>query len=233
MRRARRRLAALGLAAALVGALALPASAAKDDLDLVSRAAGGPANGDSFQGSLSATGRYVAFASDADNLSGEDGDATTDIFVRDTVTGTTTLVSRASGLGGAAGNTSSVVPSISADGRRVAFHSSAANLSAEDDDSVIDVFVRDLATGATILVSRASGSAGAAGDANSFNASISADGGSVAFQSEADNLSAEDDDAVFDIFVRDLATDTTTLASRASGPVARWATPIPSGPRSR
>ena len=147
-RLSRRAVCGAALAALVGGALALPALAAKDDLDLVTRAtgvAGAPAVASSFEATLSADGRLVAFQSGADNLSTEDDNDFTNVFVRDLQANTTTLVSRASGATGAAGDAVSAGAEISADGRFVAFHSAADNLSTEDDDDFIDVFVRDLA----------------------------------------------------------------------------------------
>jgi Tol biopolymer transport system component len=208
----------IGVVAALCALLALPARGASDDLDLVSRATGGaPADGPSREAAMSSDGRFVAFSSEADNLSAEDADGVRDVFVRDLATGVTTLVSRAGGLGGEGGNDGSSRPSISADGRLVAFSSFAANLSTDDDDAFEDVFVRDMALGTTTLVSRASGRTGPAGDHASFAGVISADGSRVAFVSAAINLSDVDDPASQDVFVRDLAAATTTLASRADG----------------
>jgi Tol biopolymer transport system component len=214
----RRAIWAIGVAAALFALLAVSARGARDDLDLVSRATGGaPADGPSTETALSSDGRFVAFSSEADNLSAEDADGVRDVFVRDLATGLTTLVSRASGPAGAGGDDGSSRPSISADGRLVVFSSFARNLSGDDEDAFEDVFVRDMALGTTTLVSRASGSAGASGDHASFGGVISADGNRVAFVSAAVNLSAVDDPASQDVFVRDLPTATTTLASRATG----------------
>ena len=182
-----------------------------------SGAAGAPADFASQDLSISGDGRFVAFESDANNLSAEDNDGVRNIFVRDLVASTTTLVSRASGASGAAAASSSVAPAISADGRYVAFESSADNLSADDDDAVTNVFVRDLVANTTTLVSRAPGLGGAGGDASSFSPSISGDGNRVAFQSGADNLSGEDNDAVVNVFVRELGAGVTTLVSRAPG----------------
>ncbi len=166
--------------------------------------------------SISADGRYVAFSSTADNLSAEDNDPAADIFVRDLQTGTATLVSRASGPTGAAGDRDSEAPAISVDGRFVAFASEADNLGAENNDPAANIFVRDLQANTTTLVSRASGAAGPAGDLRSEAPSISADGRFVAFDSIAHNLSDEDWSGI-DVFVRDLQANTTTLVSRASG----------------
>jgi hypothetical protein len=167
--------------------------------------------------SISANGRYVAFESDANNLSANDNNAVTNLFVRDLQNGSTRLVSRADGSNGAGADDSSSNPSISGNGRYVAFESNANNLSGTDNDNVSNVFVRDLQNGTTRLTSRASGTSGAGADDASLSASISGNGRYVAFESLADNLSADDDNNVFNVFVRDLDQRTTTLASRASG----------------
>jgi TolB protein len=218
-RRPRRRgLAALGL----MVALALPAAgaqAAKDDLDLVSRAAGatGPAgNFGSSAPSVSGDGRLVAFGSWATNLHPDDSDGNFDAFVRDLQANTTTLVSRATGASGANANGNSWARAISADGRFVAFVSAATNLSPDDGDTTIDVYVRDLQTGTTTLLSRATGASGVKGNGGSFEPAISADGRFVAFESEATNLHPDDGDTSEDLFVRDLQANTTTLVSRAT-----------------
>jgi Tol biopolymer transport system component len=186
---------------------------------LASRASGAGGEGAddySLGASIPADGRLVAFESRADNLSADDADETIDVFVRDLRTATTTLVSRVSGMG-AGGDDHSGGPRISGDGRRVAFLSYADNLSSADDDSVPNIFVRDLESNVTVLVSRATDGAPADGGSGG-NLSISADGRFVAFSSSADNLSAEDDDGVWDVFVRDLTTNTTTYVSRAGTP---------------
>ena len=90
----------------------------------------------------------VAFTSGAGNLSADDG-AFTDLFVRDLDANTTTLANRATGPAGAVGDASVFTPALSADGRAVAFISDRGQLSAEDDDAVDDVFVRDFDATAT------------------------------------------------------------------------------------
>lgn len=100
---------------------------------------------------------------------------------------------------------------VSADGRYVVFESTADNLSAEDDDSFVNIYVRDREAGTTRLVSRATGVNGAGADADSTNPAISPEGRYVAFESRATNLGDPDGD--LDVFLRDLETDTTTLAS--------------------
>lgn len=206
--------------ALLAGDLASGAGGALEPITtLVSRAGGEGKGGDanSTEPSISADGRYVAFTSRAKNLSPAANAGQRQVYVRDLVAKTTTLVSRASGAGGAVADQSSNEPSISADGRYVAFRSGAENLSAEDAVGS-DIFVRDLQGRATELVSRASGPAGPGADEYSSAPSISADGRHVAFESQANNLSAEDADAIADVFVRDLDLALTELISRASGP---------------
>jgi len=182
-------------------------------------AGGAAADSNSYDPSISADGRYVAFASGAENLSGEDT-ASSDVFVRDLLAGTTTLVSRAGGAAGAAGDSESNDPAISADGRHVAFVSSANNLVADDAKTIqTDIFVRDLDTNVTELVSRAGGATGAAATDYSFEPSISGDGSRVAFASRAPLVGDDVDEQSFpqDVFVRDRTTATTLLASRKSG----------------
>jgi Tol biopolymer transport system component len=200
---------------------------------LVSRASGaaGPAaDDDSRDPAISGDGRFVAFESDADNLSTDDDNGVANIFVRDLVANTTTLVSRATGAGGAAANGGSNGAAISGDGRHVAFESDGDNLSGADDDAVRNVFVRDLVANTTVLVSRRSGPNGAGGNDTSFAPAISADGTRVAFGSRADNLSTEDDDGFPNVFVRDLTAASTTLISRATGAAGAPAAGGPSNP---
>jgi uncharacterized repeat protein (TIGR01451 family) len=214
-------------------------------------------NAASYSGSISADGRYVAFSSYATNLVSEDTndfcdtnhddvytDNCLDAFVRDLLTGVTTLVSVSSNGAQANGETSGMV---SSDGRYVLFRSFANNLVSEDTnnfcdtnndgvftDNCPDIFVHDLTTGQTTLVSVASDGTQANGD--SWYASFSANGRYIAFKSDATNLVSGDmnnfcdinDDDVYDencadIFVHDLLTGQTSLASVASdGTQANW-----------
>ena len=211
---------ALAISAGAAAALAGPALGAKDDLILISRAdgpAGAPVDASAFSPAITASGERVAFASSADNLSAEDDNGVTNIFVRDAAANTTVLVTRATGAAGAGADGSSGGPGLSADGRLVVFTSDADNLLTEDNDAHDNVFVRDLAAGTTTLVSRASGAGGAPADARAHDAGISADGRYVVFRSGADNLSPDDDEGVDNIFVRDLVANTTTLVSRRAG----------------
>ena len=161
---------------------------------------GAQANSDSFYPSISADGRYVAFHSSASNLVAGDANGSQDVFVRDLQSGTTTLVSVADG--GGAGNNSSYYPSISADGRYVAFWSYASNLVAGDTNNRPDVFMRDVQSDTTTLVSVADG--GGAGNFDSYYPSISADGRYVAFWSYASNLVAGDTNGRTDVFLHEV-----------------------------
>ena len=213
------------MAATALSAVCAAAALAGDgdgilDTSLVSRATGAAGVGGdsgSFDSAISVDGRYTAFESDADNLDGDSNDAVRDIFVRDAVTGTTTFVSRATTAAGVAGDGNSFDPAISADGRYVAFLSDADNLDGDSNDSFSDIFVRDTVANMTTLVSRATTAGGAAGNGGSTDPSISPDGGHVAFQSFATNLSGDDGDMINDIFVRDLEANTTAFVSRGTG----------------
>ena len=159
-------------------------------VDRASGAAGAPGNGAASFPSPSRDGRLVAFRSQASNLDAADPDGSADIFVRDTVAGTTTLLSRRSGLGGAHATRPSDYPAISADGTLVAFRTGDETLAPEagawgGNDQVV---ARTVATGANTLVSRAPGGAVANDDAD--YPSVSGDGSVVAFDSAATNLLA-------------------------------------------
>ena len=173
---------------------------------------GSPTNGYSFGSAISADGRYVAFGSSASNFVPGDTNGSLDVFVRDRTTGMTERVSVDSA--GVQGNGWSGAPSISADGRYVAFESSATNLVAGDTNSASDIFLRDRQTGTTIRVSVAAD--GSEADGSSWSASISADGRYVAFASAATNLVPGDTNGVADVFVRDLQSLTTERASVAT-----------------
>jgi Tol biopolymer transport system component len=192
-----------------------------DALTLVSRAtgvSGAKSDGASSTPSVSSDGHHVAFTSTGANLDPADTDSGPDIFVRDIQANSTSLVSRATGAGGAKGDDSSTLPSISGDGSYMAFTSTSTNLDPDDTSATESVFVRNLVTAATILVSRATGPAGASANNSATNASLSSDGRLVAFGSSASNLDPADPDTFTDVFVRDLPNDATILASRADGP---------------
>ncbi|MBI2899935.1 MAG: PD40 domain-containing protein [Planctomycetes bacterium] len=177
--------------------------------------AGGQAvGGDSYEPVLSSDGRYVAFHSWASNLVAGDTNADADVFVHDRQTGATTRVSVSSAGAEAAGGPS-YGPSISADGRYVAFDSTATNLVAGDTNGYADVFVHDRQTGETVRISLGQGGAESAGGDSIF-ASLSPDGRYVAFESTATNLVAGDGNGKSDIFVYDRETGVTVRVSVSS-----------------
>ncbi len=167
------------------------------------------ANGDSVWPAMSADGRYAAFLSAATNLVSGDTNGRRDVFVRDRLKAVTERVSVSSS--GAQGNDACDLPDISADGRQVVFPSLATNLVAGDSNGHQDVFVRDRLKGVTQLVSVSS--AGVQANADSFRPVISADGRYVAFSSAATNLTAGNPKRLHHVFVHDLVTGATTLAS--------------------
>jgi Tol biopolymer transport system component len=176
---------------------------------------GAQANGPSFPTALSNDGRFVVFESDATNLVPGDSNLKRDVFVRDMKKHTTTRVSVSSS--GAEGDDTSRGGSISGNGRLVAFHSDAQTLVRGDGNGVRDVFVRDLMTHVTSRISLST--AGVAGNLDSKDPSISANGRYVTFVSSASNLVAHDANNTDDIFIRDLKARTTKLVSVSSSGV--------------
>lgn len=166
------------------------------------------ANGSSWSNgfSLSTDGTKATFESEASNLVPGDTNGTVDVFVYDLTNGVTT---RASVSGdGIQGDGSSGYPSISGDGSKIVFWSTATNLVSGDTNNDADIFVHDLTRGTTTRVSV--GSNGNQSNGSSWQPSLSADGTKIAFESSASNLVSGDTNKVKDIFVRDLTTGTTT-----------------------
>jgi Tol biopolymer transport system component len=155
-------------------------------------------NNGSYDPVLSANGRFVAFSSIADNLVIGDNNGVQDVFVRDLKTGVTQRVSLDSS--GAEGNNFSYNHAISANGRYIAFTSTASNLVDGDNNDTYDVFVRDLITGMTQRVSV--NSVGIEGNSASSGPTLSANGRFVGFNSDANNLVLGDHNGYADIFVR-------------------------------
>jgi len=195
--------------------------------ELITRSwTGGAAGASSGAPSVSADGRYIAFASASDTLVPGDYNQADDVFVRDRKLGMTQRVSVNSAGGEANGK--SAAPSISADGRLVAFESTATNLLGTDPlpqnlprlpqgptgpgrgsgrTFVGDVFVHDLTSGQTRRVNVAS--EGTEANAESYGAAISGDGRWVAFVSLASNLVPGKSNGAREVFVHDLQTGTT------------------------
>lgn len=164
---------------------------------------GQQSNDMSYFPQLSSNGRFIAFASRATNLVPGDTNGRTDIFLHDQLTHTTTLINK--GPGGQSGDLDSNYPDISADGRFVSYYSSATNLVAGDTNGVDDVFVYDRASNKTTRVSV--NGQGQQGNGNSLLASMTRDGRTVGFYSEASNLVPNDTNAQGDVFVRDRLLD--------------------------
>jgi hypothetical protein len=185
---------------------------------------GAEANGASVFPEISADGRFVAFASDASDLVPADANGVGDVFIHDRDADgngvfdepgaiATTRVSVDSA--GTEGNGDSLSrPSLSADGRVVAFDSVADDLVAADTNGVRDVFVRYWAAGQTVRASI--DAAGRQGDAASTSARLSANGRLVAFESRATTLVAGDANGVADVFLHDLLTGITSRTSAQS-----------------
>lgn len=209
-------LCAWAAGACLVSWVTAAVGPAGQGIERVSVAAdGGEADDYSWQSAISADGRVVAFQSNSANLGAVDGNGVHDVYLRDLNANTTELISV--GLGGAAANAVSDFPDLSADGNRVAFYSDATDLIATDTNGMADIFVRDRALQQTVRVSVSS----SGGEANgpSFSPAISGNGRWVAFLSLADNLVAVDTNGLPDVFVHDLQTGSTMLASVSAGGV--------------
>ncbi len=161
--------------------------------------------------SISATGRYVAFDRLPSFAQPPGPDARTDVFVKDLRTGSLQRASAAAD--GTPGDADSYgAPSLSANGRRVAFSSQAANLLPGDTNDTADVFVKNLRTGGIALAS--ADAAGVPGNSFSEQPSLSADGLHVAFSSRATNLLPGDDThGVEQVFVKNLRTGAVAAAS--------------------
>jgi Tol biopolymer transport system component len=200
-------------AACTAGMIALAGPALPTQAAETTRVSLGPyraqGNGASFTPAISGSVRFVAFASDASNLVPGDTNGASDIFVHDRQTATTTRVSV--GAYGTQGNGASERPALSADGRYVAFSSSASNLVRGDTNAALDIFVHDRQTATTTRVSV--GASRAQGNGGSFDPALSADGRFVTFFSSASNLVSGDTNGAFDIFVHDRQTGRTTRVS--------------------
>lgn len=169
---------------------------------------------DGVQAGISDDGTRVAFAS-AEQLTPDDTDGTTDVFVRDLAAGTTTLVSRKAD--GDPAGVQAFDATISGDGRSVLFRS--GNDLTDEGANVSLVYVRRLDTGTTVVASRGPEPLGGDDQPSATEASISTDGSRVAFVSRGTFGDAGGDDlgSTDSVYVRDLVAGTTTLASRAAG----------------
>lgn len=172
----------------------------------------GGGNGHSTAGQVSDNGRYVVFQSDASDLVPGDTNGVSDIFLRDTFTGTTRLISVAADGGFA--NGASTDPVMTPDGTCVAFISAATNLVAGDNNGIPDVFVRDLTTQTTWLVSVGAKGTGTPPMGSMATPLITPDGRYVAFFSDATGMVAGGPGATTgEVYVRDRLAGTTIWAS--------------------
>ncbi|HSU56535.1 MAG TPA: hypothetical protein VLT36_20920, partial [Candidatus Dormibacteraeota bacterium] len=174
--------------------------------------------GDSWMPLLSSDGRFVLFASTANNLAAISSNNPSpvllppkeNVFLRDRVNGTTTLVSvNAKRTGG--GNGDSWPAALSVDGHYALFESIASDLVPNDTNRCSDVFLRDLLSQTTWLVSISTNSGAANG--TSGNATMTPDARFIAFVSAANDLVAADTNGISDLFVRDMQLGSTVLAS--------------------
>lgn len=207
-----RRLALPSVWSVLLCVLPTAAAHAQTTSRVTVSSAGVLANNSSDGGSISADGRYVVFQSRASNLVAGDSNAVHDIFLRDRQTDTTTRISVSSV--GAQANNASYGSEISRDGRVVAFTSDASNLVSGDGNGTIDLFFRDMQTGA---IARLMGLAGTEPNGNIIPGVFSEDGRYFSFVSTASNLVANDVNGVQDAFLHDLQTSTTERISIATG----------------
>jgi Tol biopolymer transport system component len=214
--------------------LFVPGPAAADIRRMSVSTTGGQANGPSDSPSISGTGRFVVFASAADNLVAGDTNGLPDIFLHDRDTdadghfdGPAVSTTRLNlGPGGVQANNASYRPKITPDGRYVCFISKATNLTATPVPAeVLQVYRLDRQTGTIVVVSV--NDAGIAGDLHSREAAISDDGAVVAFSSEAGNLVPGPQSPYSGLYVREVAAGRTTRLS-AAGPTERFAYTQPS-----
>lgn len=193
------------------GAGSATAASWQPDAELVSTNAAGTDSGDdrSYVPRLSPDGTRVMFASDASNLGPTDTNGRPDVYVRDLTTGITSLVS-ANAAGTDSGDRGSHYSSFSPDGSKVVFWSTATDLTPlGGSGSVSDLYVRDLDTGTTTLVSVNTDGTGG-GDGDTGFGLFSPDGTTVLFSSEAGNLAPADGEGGSGVFEHDLATGETT-----------------------
>ncbi|MCC6830380.1 MAG: PD40 domain-containing protein [Thermoleophilia bacterium] len=172
-------------------------------------------DGASRSPALSADGGTVAFSSTSTNLGVAVPAGTEQVWVRNRSAAAPQLASRLPGGSGAPVADGADSPAISGNGSRVAFATRTAVPGSGDTGTGDDVYVRDLPASMTMWASRPDGTAGAA-DGLAGAPALDADGAVVAFAAQAPGLTADDPDAVQDVFTRNLVTGRTVLVSRAA-----------------
>ncbi len=173
---------------------------------LVSVSAAGP----SMVSGISATGRFVLFVSSAADLVTNGLNESPQLFLRDRALGVTLLVSSTPEHAGA--NRTSFGYFVDEAGQKVVFQSGASDLTDKDENDASDVFMRDMVTGTTTLLSASTN--GAAGNGDSRYPITTPDGLFVAFESTASDLVENDTNRVVDVFLRDITTGLVTCASQ-------------------
>ncbi|MEZ5940537.1 MAG: FG-GAP-like repeat-containing protein [Planctomycetaceae bacterium] len=176
---------------------------------------GGELTDHSYNGDVSGDGRLLVFSSRANDVVTGDSGSISDIFIRNLVDGTISRLSQ--NVSGGGGNRDSLSPSISDDGRFVVFHSYAQNLVEDDNTATADIYLADLQTGDLELISRKYNGNRNASNHSSTAADVSNDGRFVVFQSEGNNLVADDKNGMIDIFLYDRQTEAMTRVSQAVG----------------
>jgi len=169
-------------------------------------------NSGSTYPSINADGRYVVFDSYASNLVENDLNNVTDIFIHDRDTNITEIVSLTNT--GEQANGRSSFPSISDDGRYIVFVSEATNLDSADTNNLPDIYLHDRLLGVTTRINKSN--SGLQANDESFHPTISNDGGSVVYWSDATNLVFDDTNGVRDIFVYNTQLSNTERVSVAS-----------------
>ena len=171
-------------------------------------------NNSSVSPSISDDGRYIVFASFANNLTLQpQANIAGSIFLHDRQTGSKSLVSL-NVTGQTAANTYAQNPIISADGQEIAFDSGASNLTTNSVPGYVELYARNLALGTNQLVTVNTNGAGALFGLS--RVSLSTNGSKIAFSSYASDLAPGDNNSTYDVFYRDLASQSVVLVSKNS-----------------
>jgi Tol biopolymer transport system component len=169
------------------------------------------ANGGSFTPSVNSSGRFIVYESNANNLVGGDNNLSRDIFLYDGKIHSTTLVSKNSS--GEPGNAASHFARIGGRGRYVVYQSDATNLVEGDANGATDIFLYDRKKNLTYLISV---TAKGQGNGNSITPFISSNGRYIVYASAASNLVDNDTNGKYDVFLYDIFTGLTRLVSADS-----------------
>ena len=169
-------------------------------------------NGYSDQPSVSGDGKWVAFVSTANNLTYDQTNGTSNIYLKNVASGETTLVT-------AGADDGSISPNISNDGKLITFASAATNLSTDtDDNNAYDIYLYNRTTNTFSLISK--NDLGQIGNKKSANPVISDDGRFIAYHSFSSNLDVDYTTASFNVFLHDTQLGTTRLVSRNGNTLA-------------